>query len=309
MRPKRKSVCYLLLATIIAIENPVCDTSACYAQEIPALRASVRTPTAQEPAAPRTKQKRTDRSSSSLTTRLVSSALDNTDCDAAEDESSLSGFFGGALFSGLSSPFWGPRAMIGDETSAPGYFLRYPYLHDRDGALEHHRLSQGASRTWMLRTRGEYVDDFHSLSKIGGGIQFDTASRWGLDSEFNYRRELLPLRHDSLWTGDLNLVYRFAQSEQLQMRTGVGCNWLADQIDSDWGFNFTYAGDWFPSEPVIISHEIDWGKLGHATLFHARVTAGVNYHRLEVYTGYDYFDVGSSKFDGLIGGVRLWLSL
>jgi hypothetical protein len=52
--------------------------------------------------------------------------------------------------------------------------------------------------------------------------------------------------------------------------------------------------------------EIDWGKLGAATLFHGRVTAGVQFHRFEVYTGYDYFDVGSTQINSLIGGVRLW---
>lgn len=56
----------------------------------------------------------------------------------------------------------------------------------------------------MLRTRGEYADDFDSLARIGGALLFDTASRWGLDSEFNHHREELFGERDSLCTGDAN---------------------------------------------------------------------------------------------------------
>jgi len=202
----------------------------------------------------------------------------------------------------------GPRAAIGDDSNDPGYFLRYPYLHAQDAAIVAHATSATSHRTWMLRTRGEYADDFDSLSRIGGALLFDTASRWGLDSEFNHHREELFGERDSLWTGDANIVYRFAQSEQLQMRAGIGLNWLHDPLDTDFGFNFTYAGDWFPTQPLIISHEIDWGRLGHSTLFHGRITAGVNYHRLEFYTGYDYLDIGQAEVSGMVGGMRLWLS-
>ncbi len=230
----------------------------------------------------------------------------NEECD--EDDGAVSTLTSKALFLGLSSPFWAPRAAIGDDTTDPGYFLRYPYLHDRDAALVAHQTSPEAHRSWMLRARGEYADDFDSLSRIGGSLLFDTASRWGLDSEFNNFREDLLGSRDSLWSGDANIVYRFAQSEQLQMRTGIGLNWMDDPLDTDFGFNFTYAGDWYPTQPLIISHEIDWGKLGQATLFHGRITAGVNYHRLELYTGYDYLDVGQAELSGMVFGMRMWLS-
>jgi hypothetical protein len=274
-------------------------------QELSSLRHEVRTPRESTKPAPMPKERR--RRDGSKKSSLVSFSSGTADCDD-DEEDTLSEFFGSAFLAGLSSPFWAPRAVIGDDTLEPGYFLRYPYLHDRDGALSPDGYSVGSSRTWMLRSRGEYATDFDSLSKIGGALLFETASRWGIDSEFNYRREEIAPSNDSLWTGDANLVYRFAQSEQLLMRTGIGLNWLADQSENDLGFNFTYAGDWFPTQPIIISHEIDWGKLGHASLFHGRITAGVNYHRLEVYTGYDYFDVGNTEISGMVGGVRLWLS-
>lgn len=276
------------------------------AQELDELRSEVRTERVRAPvvvkSAPKNHEKRQADKAAFASTSLSNST---TSCD---DDGTLSEYFGGALVAGLSSPFWAPRAVVGDTTLEPGFFLRYPYLHDQDGALAEYRFSEEVSRTWLLRARSEYADDFDSLSKIGGAVLLEHAFRWGIDSEFNYRREELAWQYDHLWTGDANLVYRFAQSEQLQMRTGVGCNWLTDSIGTDLGFNFTYGGDWFPTKPLIISHEIDWGKVGHATLFHGRVTAGVNYHRLELYTGYDYFDVGKSQVSGLVGGVRLWIS-
>ena len=148
---------------------------------------------------------------------------------------------------------------------------------------------------------------FRRLVRAGGQVLFDTASRWGMDTEANYLREQAAAdQRDQLWLGDVNLVYRFAQSPTLQMRTGLGMNWLADEFGSDFGFNFTYSGDFFPADPWIVSAEIDWGKLGHAGLFHGRATVGVHFHRLEVYTGYDYLDVGDTQINTAVSGVRIW---
>ena len=65
---------------------------------------------------------------------------------------------------------------------------------------------------------------------------------------------------DQLWLGDVNVVYRCAQIPILQMRTGLGMNWLADEFGSDVGFNFTYSGDFFPADPWLVSAGINWGK-------------------------------------------------
>ncbi len=243
--------------------------------------------------------------------RKNKSAFSSDNCEtesSCDDDLDPSKFLGGAMLAGLSLPFLYPRSVVGDESLDSGYFLRYPYLHNQDAALDEYLYAPGVNRHVMVRTRGEYVSNFDALTKLGGSMLFDTSSRWGLDSEFNYRREDLGSTSDSLWTGDANLVFRFAQSEQVQMRTGVGFNWLADRTKSDFGFNFTYGGDWFPAKPIILSHEIDWGRLGHASMFHGRVTLGANYHRFEPYVGYEYYSVGKSDFNGMVFGVRLWLS-
>jgi len=128
----------------------------------------------------------------------------------------------------------------------------------------------------------------------------------GIDTEANYRREQLAIgMHDQLRTGDANLVFRFAQSEKLQMRSGLGMNCLTDSDASDFGFNFTYGGDWMPVRPWVISADIDWGRISHATLLHGRLTTGIQVNRVEVYTGYDHFNVGNVRINSLIGGVRI----
>ena len=90
------------------------------------------------------------------------------------------------------------------------------------------------------------------------------------------------------------------------MRTGIGLNWISDQVGQDSGFNFTYGGDWFPVRPFIVSGELDWGEIGHSNLVHVRVTAGVEWHRAEVYVGYDYLDVGNAQLGTCLAGVRIW---
>jgi hypothetical protein len=106
--------------------------------------------------------------------------------------------------------------------------------------------------------------------------------------------------------GDCNVVFRFAQGEHAQFRTGVGFNWLDDPIETNFGFNFTYGADLFPRRPWVLSGTIDWGTLGEAELFRFRTTAGVVFHGVEVYTGYEYLDIDTTQMSGLIGGVRIW---
>ena len=133
-----------------------------------------------------------------------------------------------------------------------------------------------------------------------------TASRFEFDARFQHLAErLADGGQDQLWTGDCNVTYRFAQSEFAQFRAGLGINWLNDPTQTDLGFNFTYGADFFPAKPWVFSAVLDAGTLGHAGLFRFRTTAGVVYRSVELYSGYEYTDIGSVHWNGLIGGVRL----
>jgi hypothetical protein len=162
-------------------------------------------------------------------------------------------------------------------------------------------------RNWACQLRADYLDEFAAVSGIGGQMIFETASRWGFDGAFEHLRERLPGDNaDNLTLGDANLVYRFAQSEKVQLRTGIGMNWLNDARRTDLGFNFTYGGDFFPRKPWALSAAVDWGTLGHAGLFRFRATAGILVNRFETYAGYEYGDIGRTQENFLVAGVRIW---
>ena len=134
-----------------------------------------------------------------------------------------------------------------------------------------------------------------------------TRSRFGLDTETSYLEERLAGgAHDALWIGDCNVVYRFAQNERAQFRTGIGFNWLDDPIDTNFGFNFTYGADFFLKRPWVLSATLDWGTLGEAELFRVRTTGGLVVYGVEVYAGYEYLDIDAMQTNMIIGGVRIW---
>ena len=231
------------------------------------------------------------------------------DEEETEDDHSFQSFFGELVVMGFTSPFWGPPVYLQDDYGLDGYFFRHPYQSDQVGLMAIGTLPalNKNLHSWSIRMDAEYGDSFDTTARMGGHALLQSTSRWGLDGGFDYRTENLPSgNQDQLWTGDFNLVYRFAQSETVQYRTGLGFNWLADQVDSEFGFNFTYGADWLPRQPWIISAEIDLGTLGQASLVHGRVTAGIQFRGLEVYTGYDYYGVGGVDLSNLVSGIRIW---
>ncbi len=212
----------------------------------------------------------------------------------------------------LLTPFWGPMTLLDDDYRSDPLFLEYPYQHGQEGSLSYWTRNADSEngamgKWWKGQLRTDYVNDFNDLQTIGGQLILETQSRFGIDTEMKYRHESLGTgMTDQLWTGDANFVFRFAQSENMEMRSGIGFNWMSDQLGSDFGFNFTYGFDWFVADPWVVSSEIDLGTLGEATLFHNRTTVGLQFHRAEVYTGFDYYNLEGTQINGLIAGVRLW---
>ncbi len=217
--------------------------------------------------------------------------------------------FGELLWMTVTSPVWYPQGMLGDDGVATSQFLAYPYQADSPGFLVHEaeRPQVETLYPWLLRIRGEYGEDFNSIRRASMGILYETKWRFGVDTSLDYYREWLPSGgRDDLWLGDFNAVYRFAQSDKLAMRIGLGANYLTGIGSTDLGFNFTYGGEWLPRRPWILSANIDVGTLGRVGFFRGRATVGINIRKVEFYTGYDYLDVGSVQIDNVIGGIQLW---
>lgn len=224
-------------------------------------------------------------------------------CDDEDDE--LETLFAKMVAYAVTSPFWGPHVLVDEGFDVPCHFYGHPYDRGRDGVMMIGAYDRPANH--LTRLDIEYALDFDDLERVGGRVLWEHSSRFGVDASANfYQEDLAALDDDRLWIGDVNLVYRFAQCETFAMRTGIGMNWLADSIRGDAGFNFTYGADWFPRDPLIVSTEIDWGTLGDAEIFHGRATVGAVFDHVEVYTGYDYYELDGVGLDGIIAGLRVW---
>jgi hypothetical protein len=186
-----------------------------------------------------------------------------------------------------------------------GYFARYPYADGYDRFTMSEELVPVSSKLWSARLAFDYGDDFDRIDRWGGRFLWETRLGVGIDGEVNTYREKLATGDDSIRLGDFNVLYRIFETERTQWRIGVGANWLDDH-DTDLGLNFTLRTDWQPCWPVVMSGEVDWGTLGHATTFHGHVSAGVMVRQCEVFVGYDYRTIESVELEGPLVGLRWW---
>jgi len=175
----------------------------------------------------------------------------------------------------VAASFVVPHLMLEGDIWTTGYFQDYPYESFPGHMVIDSSEFEGTS-SWFGRFTAQYGDDLDGVSLIGGRLLLDSHARLGLDVEWNRHGEILSDGDtDHLWTGDVNAVFRFAQSEHVEFRSGCGLNWLSDEIGSDYGFNFTYGADIYPVRPWVVSTSLDLGKLGEATRLHLRGTGGV----------------------------------
>lgn len=208
----------------------------------------------------------------------------------------------------VTSPIWLPIAVLEEDVEKPAYFPRFPY-----GGVGGHfaeGLSDAPGKPWSARLNVEYLEPFTDVNGVGGRFLLSTTSRLGFDTSLEHFEERRPSANlDRLWLGDANLVFRFAQADWAEFRAGIGLNWLDHPVGSsghsDFGVNFTYGADFYPRKPWVFSVDLDGGTLGHAGLFRLNMTGGVMLRGLEVYTGYEYLDIGRTQLNMLLGGLRL----
>jgi hypothetical protein len=105
--------------------------------------------------------------------------------------------------------------------------------------------------------------------------------------------------------GDVNLLYRFAQSERVAWYLGAGVRYLIDDA-SDAGLNILYGCEFYPVKPLSASVWLDAGTLGDAGVFHTRATLGYQFGRLRVFGGYDFYRIESVNLQGPMMGVLVW---
>ena len=234
--------------------------------------------------------------------------------------------------------FWhGPHVLIegDDDYDCFGYFLRAPYWDGGEGYMAMASRGPGPqievettqdgdyligpstvtrtvparSRSAALRLTAEYGHDFENIHKPSGYALLSTRWRLGLESGWTYFREQSENQAiaDQLYIGDINLIHRFAQNENIQMRSGAGLRLMPGENRVDLGFNFTYGMDIYPTNPLVFSASVDIGNLGMAFLLHGRAHLGVVFWGLEIFAGWDGWLIGEVAIGGLSGGLRVWL--
>src|SRR5262249_7010122 len=150
-------------------------------------------------------------------------------------------------------------------------------------------------------------NDFRGLNRLNGAFVLDTTTRFGLRTSWNWLDERRPCGcHDDMVLGDINLTYRFAQDERVQMYAGIGARILADPWRTNAGVTVLYGADFFPVRPVVVSPLVDGVNLGSAGVIHARGTVGYCFGRWEAFAGYDFLRIGSVNLQGPLAGLRLW---
>lgn len=157
------------------------------------------------------------------------------------------------------------------------------------------------------RLRGDYLTDFDQTERIG--VQWLTQG-WlglGLDTEANYwQRPVRDLGQETLWTGDLNLIYNLIPHPRFKLRSGLGAAWAIDQGKPHAGYNITHGLDVYLLWRVMATGEIDWGAIDGDKLFRYRLALGLTYGSAEFYTGYESLRLGSERLDGWVNGVAIW---
>ena len=225
-------------------------------------------------------------------------------CGSSRDDNELNQLFGQAFFAIISAPFTIPALFLGDKYDHYTEFPDYPYAEDVPGSLLFDSENNAKKQSWTGNFQAVAIPGNDHVERFGGRLVLESGMRFGIDTEAGYLTRVRSNGgNNSVWIGDANLVYRFAESEHVQMRTGIGVNWLSDQIRPEAGFNFTYGVDWFPRKPWTVSSIIDVGTLGQANLFHNRSTIGVMLGATEAFVGYDYLQINSAKIQGPVAGI------
>jgi hypothetical protein len=212
------------------------------------------------------------------------------------DDPDTSRFFAELGFYAIISPFTVPVAKLGDHYEYPSTFVAYPYAEGWNGLLQigmdRPRINDVVPYTWdrlmILRASVEEGHDYNSINRLGVTFLVDTMTRFGIGGTVNFYEEKNDSpKPDRLAIGDVNLLYRFAQSERTQFRAGIGARFLNDTQQTDWGVNFVYGFDYFPKPPWTIGMQLETGTLGNAWVYRATGLIGLVWKFSEVYAGYD----------------------
>ncbi|MCO4763370.1 MAG: hypothetical protein KC502_17770, partial [Myxococcales bacterium] len=216
----------------------------------------------------------------------------------------------------VTSPWWGPRAAMGDSSRHRFAYLSHPYANNHPGFI----VSAGRDRPQMqLGGRSVLGQGMSVRASVDGGMvdsnlgrmgvsgvisgrhRFEVETRWDLFTEAPAEGGI-----DRIWLGDVNLTYQHAVGRHGQFRAGVGIRSLVDAEGNRHGFNFTYGFDLYPVDPIVIHAAFDAGNVGTAGFVQLHASVGVMMGPMELYAGYDQTWVDDIDLGSPVVGLRLW---
>lgn len=227
----------------------------------------------------------------------------------------------------LLSPWVGPYAALESGERGKPFFEAYPYAHGSNGLLRYPEPvhedgvdgdtanetniepappPSGKSVAGQVRAEGGYILGGTYRGALGGRLM--VPGRLELDANFHGLVE--PLSDgavDRATFGNAHVAVRFAQSEQVQFRTGLGYQQFADQYGVEPGIDFLYGFEAQLGAHLILGISGNLGSAGHAFVGQIRGSLGVMIDRFEIYAGYDHISIGVVPLGGPTAGIRAWL--
>ncbi len=141
-----------------------------------------------------------------------------------------------------------------------------------------------------------------------------TPSRLELDAEVAIYREVLgaadriELDRDVDWmtVSTVHAAIRFAQSQAVQFRLGVGPRLMTTPDAAFMGWDLSYGVEAFPLRPFILAGSASMGTVGSAFVTELRGSVGVVVSAVEITIGGERLQIGDTVLAGPTAGVRVW---
>ena len=195
-----------------------------------------------------------------------------------------------------------------DELRGMAVFPASPYAEGGGGYLVPWEAeATGKTNCLSIRAFAEGGKTLSDIDRTRLRFAIDTASRWGVVSQWDYFRDDpgFPAQPDRVF-GNVLSTYRLVQAEHWQMHAQVGVQGLLESDRARLGTLGGVSLDLFPRRPFVFSAEAQVGHLHDQWTSRVRGTAGVQFHHLQIYAGYDWFRFGDLNLHGPVVGVGLW---
>lgn len=209
----------------------------------------------------------------------------------------------------LTSPWWGPFVAVDDEWGRDNGFRAHPYAEGSRSWVtlpDSYEDLEAAGGDLALQVAAEWGTVSGGVSRVAGRVKVETDVRLGISGGF----ERLSEGRDSLDLVDGVVFLRFAESQRVVFRSGVGVRVLLDRNDPVFGGVFTYGFDAFPRAPLVLSGDLSVGWLGEAVVAEARGTLGATWGGAEIFAGWRqlnfYNGAPSVALGGPVIGGRGW---